>query len=440
MKYKHLVTILFTFILCLTLFPGTTSAQLSSEQEQALTEGILYFNTDSCGSYDTSGGNSCGCGVNTTSVTTGTVSTNQVQTQNAEIIMGIAKTENLGQSAALIGLIVGIDESSLTNLANQNVPLSEQNPNKQGDGSNGTSLGVFQQQITDDWSTFSSNINDPQAINQLMTPSYAAEAFFGSPPGASVPSALNKGLQNISGWQNMSPWAAAQAVQHSGTPDGSNYEHFVPQAQSLISQYWSSASAVPLPVAINGGTNSSTAASSSCSSNVQCNNNNATASTSNLSPVRQKVVCLAEQELALWTSQNGQPAQYQPGTNAYFKYSQNRAEEWCADFASWLYIQAGDPLWSQRQGNVSYVPDIQQIGEAGPNFSWHPIGSGYTPVPGDLAIHGSQHVNVVVQVSGSAITLVGGDQGGNSFQTNIVSSYVTSNPASDSITGYVSPN
>src|SRR5665213_2210217 len=108
---------------------------------------------------------------------------NQVQIANARIIIGVVKTFNLPQSAALIALMVGLDESGLKVDANQTVPLSEQNPNKQGDGNNGTSLGIFQQQITTGWSTISTDINNAAAVNQLMTPAYEAQAFLGSPPG-----------------------------------------------------------------------------------------------------------------------------------------------------------------------------------------------------------------------------------------------------------------
>ena len=170
------------------------------------------------------------------------------QKQNAETIIGVAKTENLGQPGALIGLMVGLDESGLRSLANQNVPLSEGSPLKQGDGSNGTSLGIFQQQIVDNWSTYSSNLNDLNAINQLMTPAYSVEAFFGSPPGTNTSSALEKGLQNVIGWQTDQPWVAAQAVQRSGTASGSNYKNQMATAQSLLNSLWTSSQPVPLPV------------------------------------------------------------------------------------------------------------------------------------------------------------------------------------------------
>jgi hypothetical protein len=411
---------------------------LGSQQAAALTQNDIGCIQNSTCFYDPSLG---ACGVTTGS--SGQIVTTESQAAIAKIIIGIAKTDGLGEDAAQIGLMVGIDESKLTNLPNENVPLSEQNPAKQGDGSNGTSLGVFQQQITDGWSTISSDINNTAAVNQLMTPAYAAEAFFGSPYGSSAPSALSKGLQDVSGWQSMQPWVAAQAVQHSSTLDGSNYERYVSQAQSLLNQYWSSAPAVSLPVPISGGSGGGGGpqALDSCgsSSGATCNGNAITTTTS--AQVRQEVVCIAEQELTLWQS-----GQLKPGTDAYFKYSQNRPEEWCADFASWVYNQAGysfGPAGSPTNSwNISWVPYLLAPPQDNSKFTYHALGSGYTPQPGDLAIHGSQHVNIVIAVTGSTLTLIGGDQSNGSYPINIVSEYSNVDPGSDDppITGYVSPN
>ena len=203
--------------------------------------------------------NSTCCNISTGA--TQQVAASKNQAQNAQTIIGVVKSENLQENAALIALMVGLTESNLTDDANQNIPLSETNPNKQGDGNNGYSLGVFQQQITEGWSTFAPNaapsgdqtainqdINNQQAVNQLMTVSYDAEAFLGSPPGSSAPGPLSKGLQNISGWESLQPWVAAQEVQRSADSSGSNYKTELNTAQSLLNQYWNSSSPVPLSV------------------------------------------------------------------------------------------------------------------------------------------------------------------------------------------------
>lgn len=212
---------------------------------------------------------SSSCGV-TTDETGGGIADAQLQLTNSQLsivktIIGIAKTENLGQAGAIIGLMVGEDESHFKIYANSNVPTSLTIPH-QAVGSDHASVGVFQQQIGYDWTTLRPDSADNQAaVAQLMDPAYAAEAFFGSPKGANAPPALSKGLQNQSGWQTMDPWVVAQAVQQSGDPTGSNYKAFLSDAQQLIAKYYDSSPAVPLPVSFTGaGTGSPGDTASAC--------------------------------------------------------------------------------------------------------------------------------------------------------------------------------
>lgn len=185
----------------------------------------------------------------------------------------------------------------------------------------------------------------------------------------------------------------------------------------------------------SGGNTTTTNSSSSCV--VQCSGSGATANT--LSQVRQNVVCIAQQELALWKSKPGYPhlAFSQDG---YLKYSQNRREEWCADFTTWVYNQANYPL-QKTDWNIAYVPNIQSVGEQNQNFHWHPQSSGYTPRPGDIAIHGANHVNIFISASGNTTQYIGGDQGGGPYPGGSIVSIETGNGYYDNgITGYVSPD
>jgi hypothetical protein len=148
--------------------------------------------------------------------------------------------------------------------------------------------------------------------------------------------------------------------------------------------------------------------------------------------------------LATWESQPGYPWS---GLNSYsqtgdLKYIESGyPEQWCADFASWVYNQAGYPLQSGSDWDISYVPNIQAVGEQNQNFHWHSDTSGYTPVPGDLAIHGIDHVNIVISVVGSTVTFIGGDQGNGPYPGgSIVSQVNTDGFYSSGITGYVSPD
>jgi lysozyme family protein len=171
-----------------------------------------------------------------------------------------------------------------------------------------------------------------------------------------------------------------------------------------------------------------------CVSTVDCSGTNATVG---ISTTRQNIVCIAQQEYQKWTS-----GQLLSGTG-YSAYSENRQEDWCADFASWVYDQAGDSLGPvdspTNNWNVSYVPNLLAPPQDSTKFTVRGVGN-YTPQPGDLAIHGDHHVNIVVGVSGSQITLVGGNQGSNDFNQSKVSSYSTDFSDGGDITNYVSPN
>ncbi len=159
--------------------------------------------------------------------------------------------------------------------------------------------------------------------------------------------------------------------------------------------------------------------------------------------VRQQIAGLAQQELDLWKKQPGydKAPNFPYAQTGYLKYSQNRKEEWCADFVSWIYKQAGKPLGPGGNWAVPYVPNLQIIGEKNQGFHWHTPGDGYTPQPGDLAIHGGKHVNILVSVSGNKTTYIGGDQGPGPYPGgSIVSIEIGNGYYSGGVTGYVTPD
>ena len=222
-------------------------------------------------------------------------------------------------------------------------------------------------------------------------------------------------------------------------PGDNNTQLYIEQINSWVSSLVS--------LTTSGGTSistttpeviSPTTSSNSCG-NVDCN----TSSNSVLSQTRQNVVCIAERELATWESQPGYPwnGTNNYSTNGYLKYSQGAAEQWCADFASWVYDQAGYPLDPEPNWRVSYVPNIQAIAELNQSFHWHDSTSGYTPKPGDLADYGGGHVNIVIGVVGNNVTFIGGDQGNGPYPGgSIVSQVNFDGYFSSGITGYVSPD
>lgn len=180
----------------------------------------------------------------------------------------------------------------------------------------------------------------------------------------------------------------------------------------------------------------------------------ATSGDNKLSSVRQSVVCIARGELSLWSAQSGYPwadlATNPYAEKGYLKYSENRVEYWCADFATWVYNQAGDPVsGSTKSWDLPAVIEIVDTAENSDNFSYHDSSSGYTPKPGDLSIYdfgtgnGYDHVDIVVSVSGSTVETIGGDTGTNINKYpggSIVGIGTKSGFYSQGVIGYVSPN
>lgn len=180
-----------------------------------------------------------------------------------------------------------------------------------------------------------------------------------------------------------------------------------------------------------------------CVSAVNCALGAPSANT-NLSQLRQNVICLARQELALWKPIYENNVSFS-GTE-YLKYTENRHEEWCANFASWIYNQSGYPIGSGSKWRINTVVGIQSIGQLDQNFHYHDANN-YTPRPGDLAIHlnnGESHVNIVVDVVGNTVTMVGGNQAnlktGGGPDTSFVTQYTSAGFTGANISGYVSPD
>ncbi len=384
------------------------------------------------------------------------------QEANAKAVIGVAKALNLGVNGALIGMMVALAESNLKNYASDakvaypGIEVSQQNPvwlalaEPRPLGRDQESVGIFQQRVTKGWSTIASGtdaLKSKDAIWQLMNPLYAAQAFFGSPPGSNMPPAVSKGLQNIPGWQSMAPQLAAQAVQRSAFPDGRNYLVQSAAAQTLINKFYESTPAAKLVIPLGSGTGNPGAPGSGgpakdCPGGISINCTPPEGVPDNADKtggqIRSNIVCLAQSEYALW-----QEGKLRPGTD-FHKYSQGRGEEWCADFASWIYNQAGIPLKPTNEGNVPAVRTVYEIGNNDSRFEYHPSNSGYTPRPGDLAIHSSAgnafyHVNMVTAVAGGKVTIIGGNQSGTAFSNSKVSSYDMANFTAEDTIGYVGP-
>ena len=148
-----------------------------------------------------------------------TLSRAQLERAATVITVG-GRTNGVGRIGIKVALMAALTESSLRMLSNSAAyPESASLPND-GDGSDHDSLGLFQMRPSTGWGT----------VQQLMDPDYQARAFFGGPTGPNHGSP--RGLLDIPGWQQMSPGAAAQAVEVSAYPD--RYANYQPAAEAIL--------------------------------------------------------------------------------------------------------------------------------------------------------------------------------------------------------------
>jgi len=133
--------------------------------------------------------------------------------------------------------------------------------------------------------------------------------------------------------------------------------------------------------------------------------------------VRARLASVAESQLGYTTD----PANtYCNRFSAYWRTGQatcgdtgNLAEEWCSDFAAWVWRQVGVPF--------TYGFGRDDIGPAAISFyrwglvhgTWHPVGSGYVPKAGDVAVYGLDRKDGIAAHVAVVIRMVPGDKGPN---------------------------
>lgn len=116
------------------------------------------------------------------------------QLQYARQIASVGKARGMGDDAIQIALMTALTESGLRNL-------------NHGDRD---SVGLFQQRTSQGWGS----------VQQIMDPNYSANKFYDT---------LAK-----TNYKGMSPWQAAQSVQRSFDPTGSNYQRQYGLAQQAF--------------------------------------------------------------------------------------------------------------------------------------------------------------------------------------------------------------
>jgi len=129
-----------------------------------------------------------------------------------------------------------------------------------------------------------------------------------------------------------------------------------------------------------------------------------------VSPLRQRIMSIAESQVGYRTDPsdtycNRYSAYWSSGTDDCG--NENLDEEWCADFAAWVWQQAGAAVVYRFQpGDLN--SDTASFYLWGVDHgTWHPLSSGYVAQPGDVAIYGLdastlEAVHVAIVVSDSA--------------------------------------
>jgi hypothetical protein len=175
---------------------------------------------------------------------------------------------------------------------------------------------------------------------------------------------------------------------------------------------------------------------------------------SGLSPLRAQIVSLAVGQVGYATD----PANtYCNKFSAYWNAgvgdcgNGNLDEEWCADFAAWAWKEAGALVSYQLAPGYLNADSASFYVWGMDHGTWHPVGSGYTPQPGDVAVYGldttavtAVHVAVVVAAGdASAPDVVNGDGDRTGYSVVEVGDHqadadVKSNGGP--LSGYVSPS
>lgn len=136
--------------------------------------------------------------------------------------------------------------------------------------------------------------------------------------------------------------------------------------------------------------------------------------TSGLSAVRRRMLTIAEGQVGYTTS----PAStYCNKFSAYWVSgtadcgNSNLDEEWCADFIAWVWKLAG--------ASVTYTYVNGELNSSSASFyewgvrhgTWHPVGSGYIPQPGDAAVYGLDKQTLVATHVAMVLAYVKGSKG-----------------------------
>lgn len=149
------------------------------------------------------------------------VTLNNLQlTRASQIISAGLDINGVNRAALVVALITALVESTLHIYSNIGKYPESANYPHDLDGTDGNSVGLFQQQPNFGWGS----------VQNCMLADYSTQAFIGGPDGPNNGSP--RGLFDIAGWASKTPGQAAQAVQISAFPD--RYDNMVPVANAIL--------------------------------------------------------------------------------------------------------------------------------------------------------------------------------------------------------------
>lgn len=338
-----------------------------------------------------------------------TINPSGAQQNNMKTVIGVAKSLGISQKGALIAFMTAMQESGFNNWANDGHQqgganlnnLSTSNPNSAGlppSKGDHDSVGIFQQRVTG-WSTFGHDITK-ETVWQIMgatksdqAVAYSAQAFFGTPPNAKLPSglanpgALTHGLLNkVPNYESVAPGVAAQTVQVSAFPDA--YNKHETRAKQLVDQLWNSSPAVPLVIPINGGSApGATSGDTSCATGA--GNGSLQAVLDKIKEYAWPNYCRSgSSKCPGYASPVTKKPEYQKAVERA-KYTGDSCYGGgvdCGAFVTIVMRESGaDPDYNKGNGNTTTQLDYLQA-NSGPGKKYIQVTSNMPLAPGDIAI------------------------------------------------------
>jgi hypothetical protein len=177
-------------------------------------------------------------------------------------------------------------------------------------------------------------------------------------------------------------------------------------------------------------------------------------SPSGISPLQARIVSIAQGQVGYHTDPSDT---YCNRFSAYWHAGSdcgngNRSEEWCADFAAWVWQQAGAEVSYRLAPNYLNADSASFYVWGLDHGTWHPVSSHYRPRPGDVAIYGldvtavtAQHVAIVTAPTdrNNAPDVINGDgdrTGYSVVETGTGQAYGDVKGRAAPLSGYVSPS